>query len=356
MNRTASSSSGASAPAIISTTSQSSLNLSVHPLPLLNISEHFTRTCLQTESVSPLLVGALLGTQNGREVEILNSFELAISGTGEATLVDHAFMVTRREQYKQVFPSLDFLGWYTVSPYPTATHLSIHSQFAAYSESPLFLVLSPTAITNASEDIPLHAYEAAVEIVERRSRTVLVEVGWKVETGEAERISVDWVARGGGEGGGSLASHLQTQRAAISMLHERVLLLTRYLTGVLLGQTKKDHDAIRALSALVASLPASEHVEFRKEFDTEYEDVQLTSYLATLTKTASTLNDLVDKFLITTANKESSRDAHSGPGGPGGAMHGPRRMGGGGNRMPASGFSYHRPEDTWMRQTARTYD
>jgi len=356
MDNTPSSSAGPSAPAIISSSSQSSLQLSVHPLPLLNISEHFTRTCLQTESTSPLVVGALLGTQNGRDVEILNSFELAISGVGETTQVDHAFMVTRREQYKQVFPSLDFLGWYTVHPHPTSTHLAIHTQFAAYTESPLFLVLSPSAITNASEDIPLHAYEAAVEIVERKSRTVLVEVGWKVETGEAERISVDWVARGGGEGGGSLVSHLQTQRAAISMLHERVRLLVRYLSGVLNGQAKKDHDAIRALSALVASLPASEHLEFRKEFDTEYEDVQLTSYLATLTKTASTLNDLVDKFLITTANKESSRDSHSGAGGPGGSMHGPRGMRGGGRMGMGGGFSYTRPEDTWMRQTARTYE
>jgi len=144
------------------------------------------------------------------------------------------------------------------------------------------------------------------------------------------------------------------------MLHERILLLVRYLTGVLAGQTKKDHDAIRALSALVASLPASEHLEFRKEFDTEYEDVQLTSYLATLTKTASTLNDLVDKFLITTANRENSRDAHSGPGGPGGMMHsahhGPRRGTGGGGARMGGGFSYGRPEDTWMRNPARIYD
>ncbi|EJU01013.1 Mov34-domain-containing protein [Dacryopinax primogenitus] len=338
-------------PAIISTSSQSSLQLSVHPLPLLNISEHFTRTCLQTDTPSPLIVGALLGTQNGRDVEILNSFELVITGHNEAAILDREFTEVRREQYKQVFPSLDFLGWYTVSPYPTATHLAIHSQFGAYSESPLFLVLSPTAITSASEDVPLDAYEAAVEIVERKSRTVLVEVGWKIETGEAERISVDWVARGGGEGGGSLVSHLQTQRAAISMLHERILLLVRYLSGVLNGQAKKDHDAIRALSALVASLPASQHLEFREEFDTEYEDVQLTSYLATLTKTASTLNDLVDKFLIATANKESGRE-----GGPGGSMHGGRGLGGVGRGRMGSGFAYPRPEDTWMRQTARVYD
>jgi len=43
-----------------------------------------------------LVLGALLGTQNGREVEIVNTFELATEGTGE--LVDHGFLVSRRDQ------------------------------------------------------------------------------------------------------------------------------------------------------------------------------------------------------------------------------------------------------------------
>lgn len=77
------------------------------------------------------------------------------------------------------------------------------------------------------------------------------------------------------------------------------------------GQSPKDHTALRSLSALVASLPASEHPEFREEFDQvdtvsrivcpeiedtnvpqEYEDVQLTSYLFSLTKTANAMNDV----------------------------------------------------------------
>ena len=55
---------------------------------------------------------------------------------------------------------------------------------------------------------------------------------------------------------------------------------------------KKDHATLRALSGLIASLPASENREFREEFDTEYENVQLTAYLATLTKSANILNDV----------------------------------------------------------------
>ena len=60
----------------------------------------------------------------------------------------------------------------------------------------------------------------------------------------------------------------------------------------IVGSAKKDHATLRALSALIASLPASENKGFREEFDTEYEDVQLTAYLATLTKSSNILNEV----------------------------------------------------------------
>ena len=43
------------------------------------------------------MLGALLGTQNGREVEIVNTFELAIE-EGDGENVDHGFLVSRRDQ------------------------------------------------------------------------------------------------------------------------------------------------------------------------------------------------------------------------------------------------------------------
>jgi COP9 signalosome complex subunit 6 len=52
------------------------------------------------------------------------------------------------------------------------------------------------------------------------------------------------------------------------MLHERILLLVKYVDDVVAGTTKKDHDVLRSLAALVASLPASENKAFREEFDT----------------------------------------------------------------------------------------
>jgi len=75
-----------------------------------------------------------------------------------------------------------------------------------------------------------------------------------------------------------VTSYLATQRAAIKMLHDRMLVLVRYVAGVIAGEAKPDHGALRALSALIASLPASENTQFREEF----EEVRLVASLPIL--------------------------------------------------------------------------
>ncbi|OCB91169.1 hypothetical protein A7U60_g1577 [Sanghuangporus baumii] len=353
-------------PVVLPSTTTSALSLSLHPLPILNISEHLTRLKLQENTNNPFVIGALLGTQNGREVEIVNSFELAMDDDS-LQRVDHGFLVSRRDQYKQVFPSLELIGWYTVAQEATAQHIALHEQFVEYTSTPILLILQPTSESGpeAGHSLPIKAYEPTVEIRDRVTRNVFVEASYTIQTGEAERIAVDWTAKGG-EGGTSLESHLQTQRAAVKMLHDRIQLLIQYVSGVVagrryglaridemlrrhaLGTSSVDHTALRSLSALIASLPASEHPGFREEFDKvtivksiqastkviilfeqeyedvqlnallsaltssanalndEYEDVQLTALLSALTSSANALNDLVDKHNI--LNFNSGRD------------------------------------------------
>ncbi|THH12163.1 hypothetical protein EW145_g159 [Phellinidium pouzarii] len=288
-----------------------------HPLPILNISEHLTRIRLQKNAKTPFVIGGLLGTQNGREVDIVNTFELAVDDEDPDKL-NEAFLVSRKEQYKQVFPSLELIGWYTVTQEPSARHIPLHEQvhniFCLFIRVCGSLATYDSSKSDGGQALPLKAYEPTVEIRDRSSRIVFVEVSYSIETGEAERIAVDWTAKGG-EGGTSLSSHLQTQRAAVKMLHDRIQLLIQYVSGVVDGTVPKDYTALRSLSALLASLPASEHPGFREEFDKEYEDVQLTAFLSALTSSTKTLNELTflaptqaccsaeDHNLTTTMNK-----------------------------------------------------
>ena len=50
----------------------------LHPLVLVNVSDHYTRfkAQLQAGEEPAMVMGCLLGTQSGREVEIFNSFEV----------------------------------------------------------------------------------------------------------------------------------------------------------------------------------------------------------------------------------------------------------------------------------------
>ena len=77
--------------------------------------------------------------------------------------------------------------------------------------------MQPSTVFAASSDLtaqslPLKAYEPTIEIRDRKSRSVFVEAPFAVETGEAERIAVDWTARGG-EGGTSCEAY-DTMHAA----------------------------------------------------------------------------------------------------------------------------------------------
>jgi COP9 signalosome complex subunit 6 len=116
---------------------------------------------------------------------------------------------------KQVFPSLEMIGWYTAAACPTTLHVAMLSQFSSYTQNPLLLMLQPGIPLQAQRgkasaaaqqqqqqqgQLPLSLYEPTLGI--GTSRTMLVAVDYKVETGEAERIAVDWSAKGG-EGGGS---------------------------------------------------------------------------------------------------------------------------------------------------------
>ena len=79
------------------------------------------------------------------------------------------------------------------------------SQFTGYCSTPLLLILQPSLALISSSDVnaqalPFKAYEPTIELRDRKSRSVYIEVPYNVETGEAERIAVDWTARGGGSG------------------------------------------------------------------------------------------------------------------------------------------------------------
>ncbi|KAG5462408.1 MAG: maintenance of mitochondrial structure and function-domain-containing protein [Olpidium bornovanus] len=316
---------GGGAPVVADVDNNSGQNIALHPLALLNVSDHYTRTKMQQqEKLQSQVIGALLGSQKGRDIDISNSYELLVTeepSSGQIT-VDPGYFITKQEQcaslalqysdiknteylFKgpcRVFPELDFLGWYSTGTRPTQREIDVHRQMMHWNESPLYLQLNPSDTPVTTKSLPVTVYESIVDIVDGQAVTQFVRSKYKIDTSEAERIAVEHVAHARQDEGreaSSLITHLTGQRNAIKMLQTRIRLLSDYVRDVDAGLLPRDHTILRQIGSLCNRLPtACKTEDFREEFLMEYSDVLLASYIAIMTKGTNDLNLLVDRVSV----------------------------------------------------------
>ncbi|KAJ8620308.1 hypothetical protein MRB53_028837 [Persea americana] len=300
--------------------SSSGLTFKLHPLVIVNISDHYTRVKSQSNaSPAPLttnnsggpppprVFGCVIGIQRGRTVEIFNSFELLFDPTTDS--LDRAFLLTKLELYKKVFPEFYILGWYSTGSDAQESDMQIHRALMDINESPVYVLLNP-AINHAQKDLPVTIYESELHVIDGIPQLIFVRSNYTIETVEAERISVDHVAHlkpsDGGSAATQLAAHLTGIHSAIKMLNSRIRILHHYLLAMQRGDIPYENSLLRQVSSLLRRLPAIESVKFQDDFLMEYNDTLLITYLAMFTNCSSTMNELVDKF-NTAYDKQSRR-------------------------------------------------
>jgi COP9 signalosome complex subunit 6 len=76
-----------------------SVTISLHPLVLMNIAEHWTRFRAQ-EGSAKAVFGALIGKQDGRKIEVYNSFELRHETIDGDVVINRDYYNTKEEQCK----------------------------------------------------------------------------------------------------------------------------------------------------------------------------------------------------------------------------------------------------------------
>ncbi|XP_076948995.1 COP9 signalosome complex subunit 6a-like [Bidens hawaiensis] len=287
--------------------SSSGLTFKLHPLVIVNISDHHTRVKSQSQPPTatasnpqpPRVFGCVIGVQRGRTVEIFNSFELLYDP--ETHSLDRTFLEKKQELYKKVFPNFYVLGWYSTGADAEESDMHIHKALMDINESPVYVLLNPL-INHAQKDLPVSIFESEMHVIDGIPQLIFVRSTYTIETVEAERISVDHVAHlkpsDGGSAATQLAAHLTGIHSAIKMLNSRIRVLHHYLNAMQKGEIPYENSLLRQVTSLLRRLPAVESEKFQDEFLMEYNDTVLISYLAMFTDCSSTMNDLVDKINI----------------------------------------------------------
>jgi len=265
--------------------------VNLHPMVIVNISDHFTREKVRTGK-NQRVYGVILGQQSGRKVEISNTYEIFVN---EKAQIDSEFLVKRLGQFKRVYSHDEILGWYATGKIESFD-IAIHQQIETYNESPLLLILD-SETKPGNQTLPIVLWETTVKVVEDKPRVVFTRVPYTIETTEAERIAVDHVANVS-SGRSLLTSHLSTLQSAIKMLNLRVKIITRFVKESKDGTIPKDEGLLRSVNALCHLLPTIDTDKFKEDFLTEYNDSLLVTYLATITKTTNQINEMIDKFNI----------------------------------------------------------
>ncbi|KAH8306468.1 hypothetical protein KR018_011954 [Drosophila ironensis] len=284
-----------------------SVTISLHPLVIMNISEHWTRFRAQ-HSEPRQVYGALIGKQKGRNIEIMNSFELKTDVIGDETVINKDYYNKKEQQYKQVFSDLDFIGWYTTGESPTAADIKIQKQIAAINECPIMLQLNP--LSRSVDQLPLKLFESLIDLVDGEATMLFVPLTYTLATEEAERIGVDHVARMTSNESGEksvVAEHLVAQDSAIKMLNTRIKIVLQYIRDVEAGKLRANQEILREAYALCHRLPVMQVPAFQEEFYTQCNDVGLISYLGTLTKGCNDMHQFVNKFNMLYDRQGSSR-------------------------------------------------
>ncbi|KAL3432119.1 signalosome subunit 6 [Aspergillus tetrazonus] len=342
--------------------SDSGLHIQLHPLALLTISDHITRHAARSQQ-GPI-VGALLGQQTGREITVEHGFEcvVEIGPNGEAQLPNEWF-VDRVKQFKDVHkvPALDLIGWWSTAPPsgPTTAHLPIHRQILQnHNESAIFLAFHPSQVQGASQSqgkLPLTVYESVYEgeSVTENGKAMQVdgeeqllnirfrELPYTVETGEAEMIGIDTVARTARNAAAietstvaapssqvdsdkqeqqpantellspeeeELIASLNTRLNAIRTLESRISLIKSYLSSISPsseGQkdsaTKPDYTILRDINSLLSNLSLltpHEQSAFSAETLAQNNDVSLVALLGQLSQSVNGMREVGKRTAI----------------------------------------------------------
>jgi len=294
----------------------SGMDIRIHPLVVLHIADQYTRTSLQTSQQRVL--GALMGSQSGRVVNVVDALDIAFEfGAQEKTsatadLKDNKNFAEALKTFeddvklfKATFPQYEMLGWYTTASAVEPIHSAIHKQMKAYNERP-FMFLVDQKVDSKARDLPCTLYSEVIHVSGDKISAEFVPSAFKIESEEAERVTAVHCAKVISQvdtNTSTVTPHYSTLQQAVTTLNQRLKVVQQFLKDTQSNKIKADHAILRQIKGMCNRLPAANALDFKENFVSEYNDALLVAYLATITKSASIVNEVVDKFNLAFAQR-----------------------------------------------------
>ncbi|CCF54699.1 hypothetical protein NDA11_001866 [Ustilago hordei] len=277
------------------TISLSSTNVIIHPLVLLSVTDHASRSASGSRK---RVVGILLGQDNGKTINAANSFAVPFEEDerdAKTWFLDHDYITGMMEMFKKVNAREKMVGWYHTGPRLRSSDLEINELMKRFIPRPVMVIVNPR---QRDVGIPTDAYFAVEEIKDDGTATqkTFMHVPSTIEAEEAEEIGVEHLLRDIRDttAVGTLSTRVSSQLSSLRGLQSRLLEIRDYLQAVVEGKLPVNHQIIYDLQDIFNLLPdLDKNSEAAKSFAVDNNDRLLVVYLSSLIRAVIALHGLI---------------------------------------------------------------
>ncbi|EMD41061.1 hypothetical protein CERSUDRAFT_149703 [Gelatoporia subvermispora B] len=270
------------APGFISTPGRAPTSVTVHPVALFSILDHYLRRTDTQERV----IGTLLGTRSDNgEIEVRSAFAVLHSETEEQVAVDMEYHRTMYELHHKVNPKEVIVGWYSTGS-NLNTYSALIQNFYSQETAPHQAVhLAVNTGAQEGEQTGVKAFVGSpVGVFPKPENCVFVPIPCALRFNDSERNGLDLLTTTASAPNTSV-SHpvndlevLERSLKSVSEMLDRVL---SYVQSVLSGEVKGDAAVGRYLMDTLGS--TTEDLE-KGGFNSALQDTLMVSYLASLVR------------------------------------------------------------------------
>jgi len=274
------------------------------------ISDHLTR-CLAQDGKQQKVVGAIQGRRStDGSVEFVCTFEVSIpQDVNVELLVDEDYFNARAQLFKETFPDLEFLGFYTTGDHSCLDQQDerLQKQAAKFCKSPGYLLkFNPSSpITEDKISLSLHSFD--VDPPSGGPVSLEPVPSWKVVSDRAEQIGVEHASRfcnlafsGGNQ---SAVKNLSSHFGAARNLIDGLTRCSEYLEAVESGKIVGDPEIVEDIRKLSGKLSAKKSPELEDLENQQAADQKLTMLLTTMTGVQGNMADLITKLNLINSDR-----------------------------------------------------
>jgi len=284
----------------------------VHPLVLLSVVDHYSRTTRKMrDAANKRVVGVLLGLKSGGTIDVTASYAIPFEEDKdhpEIWFLDHDYHEEMYEMSLRISSGEKIVGWYSSGPRIRECDIDVHEVFRKYVPHPVFVIVD---VKPKELGLPTEAYVSVEEVkddgTEPASRT-FVHVPSAIGAQEAEEVGVEQLLRDVKDNTvTTLGSEVQGMNEGLRGLLSRLREMEEYLAAVAEGEVPMNHEIMNKVQDIFNLLPNLSVEELVRSFQVKTNDMLVVMYLSSLIRSVIALHNLINNKLANKGHEEEKK-------------------------------------------------